>query len=272
MTVQELLSAARLGDAVAAQSAAVRARPGDLDARVELMVLLCFAGELDRAAALLDTLGLQNPELAVGTAHYRALLGAEAERRAVHERDGAPLLPPDCPAHVEARLEALRALRAGDEPTARAALERAQAGVAALEGKLDGESFDDLCDRDDLLGPVLEVYAGGRYLWLPLERVRRLELSPPRRRIDLLWPAAVLVDRSGAEANVHLPALYAGSHAASDGRLQLGQMTDWQDALGLAFRGLGQKVLCARRGASEREVGLLEVRSLELSDGGSGDG
>jgi protein involved in temperature-dependent protein secretion len=107
-------------------------------------VLLCFAGELDRAAAQLDTLALQNPELAVGTAHYRALLGAEAERRAVHERDGAPLLPPDCPAHVEARLDALRALRAGDEPAARAALERAQADAPALEGKLDGESFDDL--------------------------------------------------------------------------------------------------------------------------------
>lgn len=270
MSVQELLSAAKLGDAVAAQSAAVRARPGDLDARVELMVLLCFAGELDRAAAQLDTLGLQNPELAVGTAHYRALLQAEAERRVVHDREGAPLLPPDCPAHVEARLDALRALRAGDAETAKTAFERAQADAPRLEGKLDGESFDALCDRDDLLGPVLEVYAGGHYLWLPFERVRRLELAAPRRRIDLLWPAAVLVDSDGGEANVHLPALYAGSHAASDGRLQLGQMTDWRDELGLCFRGSGQKVLCARRGENEREIGLLELRALELSAPGDG--
>lgn len=271
MTVSELLSAAQLGDAVAAQSAAVRARPGDVDARVELMVLLCFAGELDRAAAQLDTLALQSPELAVGTAHYRALLGAEAERRAVHERDGAPLLPPDCPAHVEARLAALRALRAGDAAAAGEALAQAMDAAPALEGKLDGESFDALGDRDDVLGPVLEVYAGGRYLWLPLERVRRLELTAPRRQIDLLWPAATLADTSGAEANVHLPALYSGSHAAADGRLQLGRMTDWRDERGVAFRGVGQKLFCARRGEREREIGLLELRTLELALGG-GDG
>src|SRR5215475_11658393 len=179
MTVSELLSAAKLGDAVAAQSAAVRARPGDVDARVELMVLLCFAGELDRAAAQLDTLALQSPELAVGVAHTRALIHAEAERRAVHERDGVPLLPPDSPAHVEARLEALRALRVGDAACAGEMLEQAMDATPPLEGKLDGESFDALGDRDDVLGPVLEVYAAGRYLWLPLERVRRLELAAP---------------------------------------------------------------------------------------------
>jgi len=250
----------------------VRARPGDVDARVELMVLLCFAGELDRAAAQLDTLALQNPELAVGTAHYRGLLGAEAERRAVYERDGAPLLPPDCPAHVEARLEALRALRGGDAAAAGEALQQAMDSAPAHEGKLDGESFDSLVDRDDVLGPVLEVYAAGRYLWLPLERVRRLELAAPRRRIDLLWPTATLADTAGGEANVHLPALYAGSHAATDGRLQLGQMTDWRDELGVAFRGIGQKVLCARRGEREREIGLLELRTLELAGDGGGDG
>ena len=265
MAAQELLSAGRLGDAVAEQTALVRAKPTDADARFELAVLLCFAGELDRATAQLDTLALQKPELAVGTSHYRALIVAEAERRAVHERGGAPLLPPDCPAHVESRLEALHALRAGESERAAAALARAESGAPALEGKIDGARFDDLRDHDDVLGPVLEIYAGGHYLWLPLERVRRLELAAPARRIDLLWPSARLEDTSGAEANVHLPALYVGSHAASDGRLQLGQMTDWRDDQGVAFRGVGQKVLLARRGSHERELGLLELRDLELA-------
>jgi type VI secretion system protein ImpE len=265
MTVQELLAAGRLGDAVAAQTALVRAKPTDADARFELTVLLCFAGELDRAAAQLDTLGVQNPELALGTSHYRALLEAESERRAVHERGGSPLLPPDCPSHVEARLDALRRLREGDAERAEQALQRAREATPAREGKLDGESFDSLEDRDDVLGPVLEIFAGGHYLWLPLERLVRLEVTPPARRIDLLWPAARLEDTSGAEANVHLPALYSGSHSAADGRLQLGLMTDWHDSLGIAFRGIGQKVLLARRGPREREIGLLELRTLELA-------
>ena len=49
MTLQELLSAGRLSDAIAARSSSLRSQPGDLDARWELAVLLCFAGELDRA-------------------------------------------------------------------------------------------------------------------------------------------------------------------------------------------------------------------------------
>jgi len=262
--VRELFSAGRLGDALAAQTALVRAKPGDGDARFALAGLLCFAGELDRASAQLDTLALQSPELAVGTSHYQSLIHAEAERRAVHERDGEPLLPPDSPAHVERRVLALRALRAGDAEAAGRALAEADQAAPALEGKLDGESFDALRDYDDLLGPVLEVYAGGRYLWLPLERVRTLELAAPERMLDLLWPSARLEETSGAEANVHLPALYAGSHAADDERLRLGRMTDWRDAGGAAFRGVGQKVLLARRGGEERERGLLEIRTLEL--------
>jgi len=253
--VQDLLADGRLGDALAAQTALVRAKPLDADGRFGLAVLLCFAGELDRASAQLDALSSQNPELAVGVSHVQSLIHAEAERRAVHERDGAPLLPPDAPPQLELRLEALA---------------RAGAAQPALEGKLDGEAFDDLRDHDDLLGPTLELFAGGRYLWLPLERVRRLELLAPRRPLDLLWPAAQLVDVSGAEANVHLPALYAGSHAAQDDRLRLGRMTDWTDAGGVAFRGIGQKVLLATRGGMERERGLLEVRALEL--GGAGHG
>src|SRR5262245_46856667 len=74
MTLQELLSAGQLSEAIAAQSAALRARPADLDARWRLAVLLCFAGELDRASLQLDALTAQNAEFGMGCAVYRTLL------------------------------------------------------------------------------------------------------------------------------------------------------------------------------------------------------
>src|SRR5262245_20843112 len=126
MTLQELLSAGRLTDAIAARSSSLRSQPADLQARWELAVLLCFAGELDRAVLQLDALARQDADLGMRLAVYRTLLVAEAERIAVHRREGQPLLPPDCPAHVEARLAALQALRRGDLEQARAALERAE--------------------------------------------------------------------------------------------------------------------------------------------------
>jgi type VI secretion system protein ImpE len=112
---------------------------------------------------------------------------------------------------------------------------------------------------------VLEVFAGGHYLWLPLERVRTLEVRAPKHQLELLWLPAELEDVSGDTATVHLPALYHGSAGADDARLRAGALTEWREQEGLVVRGLGQKVLLARHGGEEREVALRELRTLEIS-------
>jgi len=265
MTPQELLAAGEIAQAISAQGALLRARPTDRDARWFLFVLLCYAGEHDRAILQLDSLSQQDPAFGMGSVVYRSLVVADAERAAVLSRAGNPLLPADSPSHIDTRLDALRALRAGRASEARDALERAERARPALEGKLDGEPFADLLDSDELLGPVLEVLAGGHYLWLPLERVRTLQIRPPKHQLELLWLPAELEDVAGDTATVHLPALYFGSAASEDARLRAGQMTEWREQDGLVVRGFGQKVLLAQRGGEEREVALRELRTLEIS-------
>jgi type VI secretion system protein ImpE len=275
MAAQELFEAGELREAIQEQNAQVKAHPTDVDARYQLVVLLAFAGELDRAFLQLDTIARQEPELAPATGVYRSLIRAEAERWAVFNREGKPLLPPDCPEHVELRVEAVEAMRAAEPDRAAAALDRANEKATPLGGELNGEAFDAIRDTDDLLGPVLEVYAGGKYLWVPLDHVRRLEISEPERELDLLWAAAQLLDVRGEEASVHLPVLYEGSHEASDGHARIGRVTDWIDWEGVLYRGVGQKVLLSARGDATRETALLEVRNLELADapsGGASDG
>lgn len=264
MTPQELLAAGEIAPAISAQSALLRARPTDRDARWLLFVLLCYAAEHDRAILQLDTLAQQDAAFGMGSVVYRSLVVADAERAAVLTRAGNPLLPADSPAHVEARLDALRALREGRAAEARSALESAERERPALEGKVDGEPFADLFDSDELLGPVLEVYAGGHYLWLPLERVRTLQIRPPKHQLELLWLPAELEDAAGDTATVHLPALYHGSAHADDARLRGGLMTEWREQDGRVVRGFGQKVLLALRGGEEREVALRELRALEI--------
>jgi protein involved in temperature-dependent protein secretion len=81
--------------------------------------------------------------------------------------------------------------------------------------------------------------------------------------LDLLWPRAQLLDARGNDALVHLPALYAGSHAHSDGKHRVGRLTSWEEIAGVgAVRGVGQKLWLAVRGGEERECALLDVRSL----------
>jgi type VI secretion system protein ImpE len=265
MTPRELLAAGDFGAAVAAQSALLRAKPTDLDARWFLFVLLCFAGELDRAILQLDMLTEQNAEFGMGSVVYRSLVTAEAERAAVLTRSGNPLLPPNSGAHVEARLAALHALRAGEKTLARTELERAESLRPAREGKLVGEAFTELYDSDELFGPILEVLAGGHYLWLPLERVRKLEIQPAGHQLELLWVPAQLEDVTGVTASIHLPALYHGSAAESDARLRSGQMTEWREVDGVCIRGAGQKVLLARRGDLESDYALRDLRTLEMA-------
>jgi uncharacterized protein (DUF58 family) len=60
MSPQELLAAGEIAEAISAQSAVLRARPTDRDARWFLFVLLCYAGEHDRAILQLDTLTQQD--------------------------------------------------------------------------------------------------------------------------------------------------------------------------------------------------------------------
>jgi hypothetical protein len=46
-------------------------------------------------------------------------------------------------------------------------------------------------------------------------------------------------------------------------------MTEWIDVEGLGFRGQGQRTLIAEQGGDSREIGLLEVRSLERTPSSS---
>jgi type VI secretion system protein ImpE len=267
MTPQELLRAGRLTDAIAAQTGVVKSRPTDADARFMLFALLCFAGELERAEVHLEAVSVADESTRVGSSLYHALLAAEYERRKVYREGARPVMPPDPPRTVELRLEALAALRSGHADAARTALDAAAEEAVALSGKLNGEGFDGLRDYDDVLGQILEIYAGGRCLWMPMERIRKLELAEPRQQLDLLWARAELEDVDGEQVTVHLPVLYEGSFEHAKEAVRLGQATEWIDCHAAALRGAGQKVLFTVRGEDERETGLLDVRTLEIQAG-----
>lgn len=268
MSAHERFKKGELAEAIAAQNEFVKAHPLDADARFELFVFLCFAGDLERAEKQLDVLGSRDQLLERGSIVFRNLLASEFERRRVFEGKGRAVTPPQAPASLAERQEALRLLCAGDAAGAQGRIERTVAQSADVSGTIDGESFAGLCDYDDRLGGVLEVFAGGRYLWLPLEHVRTLELSAPETALDTLWIPARLSDRDGETASVHLPALYAGSHTDASERIRLGRETSWEEAGALCV-GRGQRVWISASGETLREHPALSVRRIEITAGGA---
>ena len=67
MSAEELFRSGRLEEAMAEQTAVVKNSPVDSDARYMLFVLLCFAGELERADKQLDVLAGRDEELRAST-------------------------------------------------------------------------------------------------------------------------------------------------------------------------------------------------------------
>ena len=266
-TAQELFKAGNLTGALEAQTAAVKKSPTDHDARYLLFVFLCYAGEIERADKQLDVLADQDAKASSGALVYHNLLSSEWERRKVYEQTSRPVLPPDSPVWAERRIEALELLRDGDEAGAEARLDDAIDLTPDCSGKLNGEAFSGLRDYDDVLGSVIEIFAGGRYIWMPLTGIKSLALEAPSTAIDTLWRAAKLEDTQGEVADVHVPVLYAPSYAHDHDAIRLGHMTDWRER-GQLYTGVGQHLFLAIRGDERYEESLLDFRHLEIDGAG----
>jgi type VI secretion system protein ImpE len=266
MDLRAQLDGGDLAEAISACVAAVKVRPSDADLRYQLFAVLCFAGDRHRARKQLAALDVADPELTRVQAIYINLLASEQERSAVFHHGAAPLLPGEPPAHLERRLAALSAVGRGEHERAAELIAEAIDRQPEIVGKVNGEPLASLRDMDDYLGSLLEVFAGGRYLWMPLERIAKLEVAPPLHLLDLLWLPAEMTDRTGAVSAVHLPVLYEGSSQGGDPRCATGRVTEWVGDGGEMWRGRGQHVLgWAAPGDDVTELPILELRSLELS-------
>lgn len=271
------VAAGDLAGALASLQQQVRRQPADARLRIFLFQLLVLLRQWPRAAQQLVLCGELDAGALAMVATCREVLQAEQVREAVMSGRTTPLVFGEPPAWVGLLAEALAADGRGDAAVAAVLRARALEQAPACSGTLDGRPFAWLADADSRLGPVLEVMMRGRYGWLPLQALRRIEIDAPEDLRDLVWLPARLTFVSGGETVALLPVRYApdadadsegegegGDPAALRDARRLARRTDW---IALApqhqpdqFRGLGQRLLCTE--AEER--GLLEVREIVI--------
>jgi len=235
MSVQELFQAGRLQEAIQALSAELRDNPADNQRRTFLFELLCFAGDFTRAEKHLTMLSDTSPDAGRGALLYRSAMSAERKRQAFFESKQYQSVTP-----------------AGRR----------------RPGTLNGEPFRTIEDIDPRVGPRLEIFVAGEYVWLPFAHIGSLTVNPPRYLRDLLWTPATIT--AGPElqdqefGEVLMPALYPFSSGHERESVKLGRETDWilaeVDPIEIPY---GQKLLVLD---GERSVPLLEVRSLQFGD------
>ncbi len=227
MSVKGLFEAGKLDEAIQALGVEVRDNPTDVRRRTFLFELLCFKGDYDRAEKHLNLLADASPDARVGAMLYFSALHAERTRQDLFAKEEYPDAP------------------ASDIPR---------------PGTLNGKPFEVLEDADPRIGPRLELFAAGAYLWIPFEHIESIEIEPPKRLRDLLWAPALV--RTGPKfkdkelGEVLLPVLAPFSGRADDDNVKLGRSTVWKDGVPV-----GQRMFFA----DDEEIPLLEIRKIEFA-------
>ncbi|MBV8572580.1 MAG: virulence protein SciE type [Acidobacteriaceae bacterium] len=234
MKAGDLVRSGKLGESIQEMVAEVRDHPTDERRRTFLFELLCFAGQYERAEkhlALLSQAG-QNAEL--GALLYRSAISAERKRQAIFAARDYPL-----------SVENNKASRAGT---------------------LNGKPFHSIEDLDPRIGPRLEMFVAGEYVWLPFEHIGSVRMEAPKLLRDTLWATAIVQTGpsfKGQEfGEVLLPVLSPFSWQHERDEVKLGRVTEWEQQ-GDGLIPYGQKLFLIN---DEDAIPMLDIRELVFSE------
>jgi type VI secretion system protein ImpE len=228
-TALDAFRAGRLTEAVEALGIELRQHPTDARRRAFLFELLCFGGEYERAVKQLDVLGAASKEAELGALLYKGAIRAQREREALFADGAFPLDP-----------------------------------APGVRGTINGRPFTSLEDADPRIGPRLECFAAGKYLWLPFAHLASVSMAAPTTLRDTLWPTVVV--RTGPSVRdlelgeVLLPVMAVGSATQPDDEIRLGRVTDWMPLPDGGDAPVGLKVWLV----DGEEFPLLELRELVI--------
>ena len=252
--VRAALDAGDLLEAQDRQRAGVAAGPTPAG-RLLLAELYAVAGDTAAARVELDRIESAAPDWPASRRQFARTLAAAGQRAAFRR---TRFTHPE-PWHLRARWRAAKLVHGGDLPRAARWIDRADGTALALAGHVDGREFSGLRDCDDVTGSVLELFAGGRYLWAAWEQLRRVRLRPAVGVLDAVFRPADITFHDGRTFAVTLPLVYAGS-AGVDGAFTLGLDTDFAGGADGPVRGVGGRLLMF----GDDEVRLADVRQIDL--------
>lgn len=261
MTPEESLRQGDVAGALAALKEQVRANPADSKLRTFLFQLFCVVGEWDRALSQLAIVGEMDKLALPMVQMYREAIRCEALRTEIFAGERSPIIFGEPPTWIGLLVQALPLVAQGKASAAEDLRNQAFEQAPATAGRLNDAPFDWLADADPRLGPVLEAIINGRYYWMPLENVRRIDMEEPEDLRDCVWMPAHFEFANGGETVGLIPTRYPGSSAHDDPLVKLARKTLWEVRDGMELP-VGQRMLVTDAG----DQALMDARSIVLGD------
>jgi type VI secretion system protein ImpE len=261
MTPAELLQAGRLDEALTALQGEIRAKPEDGRLRIFLFQLNCVLGRLDKALNQLQVVANLDAETMILAQIFRPVIACELLRREVFSGGRAPLVFGEPTDWISWLIQANAHVARGEFEAAATLRDRALEAAPALPGRINGQAFEWLADADSRLGPVMEAFIEGKYFWVPMARIQKVELEKPSDLRDLVWLPARFTWTNGGAVPGHVPVRYPGTESSPEAALKLARRTDWTEKPGGTWLGCGQRMLASDAG----DHPLLETTLIELN-------
>lgn len=260
MQVEDLLKEGKLQEALEQAKEQVRSAPADAKHRTLLFQLMAIDGQWDRALTQLNVASELDAMALIMGQMYTHAIQAEVFRAEVFAGKRSPLVLGEPPEWIGPLFESLRLLGIGERAASDELRDQAFETAPATPGKINDEPFEWFADADPRFGPVVEAIIAGKYYWIPVERIKRIEIEAPSDLRDLVWMPAHFVWSNDGDAVGLIPTRYPGSESADEDVIKLSRKTVWQDQGNELFTGLGQRLLATDAG----EFPLLDTRTIEF--------
>jgi type VI secretion system protein ImpE len=261
MTADESIKQGDLNAALQQLQSQVRAQPAKAEYRIFLFQLLSVLGQWDRALTQLNVSGELDAATLAMVAMYRQVIACERFREDVFLGRREPVVFGKPEEWLALSIQALKLTADGQFSKSQELREQAFELAPAISGSVDGNDFDWLADSDPRMGPVFEAMIEGRYFWVPLQRIRSINIEKPVDLRDVVWIPAHFTWTNGGESYGVIPARYPESYKDGDPLLALSRKTAWQDCGSGLFLGMGQKTLTTE----SSDYALMDVRSIQLN-------
>ncbi|MDX1945641.1 MAG: type VI secretion system accessory protein TagJ [Pirellulaceae bacterium] len=277
MSADQTLRDGKVDEALAELTQKVRGNPSDPKLRIFMFQLLAVQGQWERALTQLNVAGELDPGALMMVQMYREAIQCEALRAEVFAGKRSPLVFGEPEEWVALLVESLKLAAEGKHAEAGQLRERAFEAAPATSGTLTVEAraagteptrrdepFEWLADADSRLGPVIEAVVNGRYYWVPLHRVKQIDVEAPTDLRDMVWTPVHFVWANGGDAVGLIPTRYPGSEKHADPLIRLARKTDWTEPAAGAYFGQGQRMLATDAG----DYSLLDTRKITLAAAG----